>query len=63
MSEAIQPCVFERVASVEIRHVREDLGEVRERVGKLETIIARGIALLLANLAGVGAMLVPALLQ
>jgi hypothetical protein len=34
-------------------NVREDIREVKDRVGSLETTLARGVLLLVANLIGV----------
>jgi hypothetical protein len=44
-------CAFERVASVEFRNIGEDLKELKARVGTLEATLARGVMLLIANLA------------
>lgn len=46
-------CSFERVYEVEMRGLHEDLNELKERVSRLETTLARGVLLLVANLAGV----------
>lgn len=46
-------CSYERVYAVEIRNIREDLQELKARVGRLEATIARGVLLLVANLVGV----------
>lgn len=46
-------CPYERVYAVEVRNIREDLRELKVRVGRLEATIARGVLLLVANLVGV----------
>ena len=46
-------CPYERVYAVEIRNIREDLQELKARVGRLEVTLARGVMLLVANLVGV----------
>ena len=46
-------CPFEGVFRVELRSLHEDLKEVKERVGRLEQTLARGVLLLVANLAGI----------
>lgn len=48
---------FEEVTRVQFDHVRGDLGELKTRVGALEATLARGVLLLVANLAGVVVML------
>ncbi len=50
-------CAFERVYEVEMRGLHEDLRELKERVLGLETVLARGVLLLVANLAGVAVTL------
>lgn len=46
-------CGLDRVHEVEMRGLREDLRELKERVSRLEATLARGVLLLVANLAGV----------
>lgn len=46
-------CPYERVHAVEIRGVRDDMRELKDRIDRLETALARGVMLLVANLAGV----------
>ena len=45
------------VHDIQWRTLREDLGELKDRVQRLETTLARGVTLLVANLAGVIALL------
>ena len=63
MTEEDHCCVYERVARVEFRNLREDLLEVKSRVGQLEKFVIHGLVLMLANLAAVGVVLVERLLQ
>jgi hypothetical protein len=63
MAVKCDPCTFEQVARVEFRTVREEVAAVRARTERLETLIARGTLLLVANLAGVCVMLLQALLS
>ncbi len=46
-------CPYEKVYAVQFEGVREDLRELKARVGRLETTLARGVLLLMANLVGV----------
>lgn len=46
-------CPFEPIYALQMDNVREDLREVKERVSRLETTLARGVLLLVANLIGV----------
>jgi len=46
-------CDFKRFYEVETNGLREDLRELKERVSHLEATLARGVLLLVANLAGV----------
>jgi hypothetical protein len=41
------------VHAIEMRYLREDLAELKARVERLETTLARGVMLLVANLVGV----------
>lgn len=45
-------CSFQQVARVEFRNLAEDLRELKARVHDLERTLARGVMLLIANLAG-----------
>ena len=56
-------CVYERIARVEFRSLREDMLEVKSRVGQLEKFVLHGLVLMLANLAAVGVVLVERLVQ
>ena len=46
-------CPYEQVYTAEFSGVKEDLHDLKTRVGRLETVIERGVMLLLANLVGV----------
>lgn len=50
-------CQYARVYAVQFKSLKEDLRELKERVDRLETTLARGVMLLVANLAGVIVML------
>lgn len=52
MKEEQEPCRYEMAYTVQFQNLREDLGELKERVRRLETTLARGVMLLVANLAG-----------
>jgi hypothetical protein len=53
MCDGHEDCAYARAYTVEFRGLREDLKEVKARVNGLETTLARGVLLLVANLAGV----------
>jgi len=57
MRESIEERAFERVAEVRFKGLRADLSELKERVSGLEEKLNRGVMLLVANLAGIAAML------
>lgn len=50
--ESCDPCSFQHVAQVEFRNLSDDLRELKTRVHDLERTLARGVMLLVANLAG-----------
>ncbi len=52
MEEERSGCPYERAYSVEFQSLKEDLRELKTRVGQLESTLARGVMLLVANLAG-----------
>jgi hypothetical protein len=52
LPDSCDPCAFQRVAQVEFRNLADDLRELKDRVHDLERTIARGVMLLIANLAG-----------
>lgn len=56
-------CSFERAAEVEFRGLAEDIHEIRDRVLRLEQTLARGVLLLLANLAGLAATLAQGMIR
>ncbi len=56
-------CAFERAAEVEFRSLAASVRELKDRMTRLEQTLGRGIALLVANLAGMTAMLAGQLLH
>lgn len=44
-------CPYEMAHEVQFRKVEENLEDLRQRVARLETVLARGVMLLIANLA------------
>jgi hypothetical protein len=52
MLDACETCPQRKVHEVQYRMLAENLGELKERVRQLETTLARGVLLLVANLAG-----------
>ncbi|MEA3364086.1 MAG: hypothetical protein U9Q79_00475 [Candidatus Hydrogenedentes bacterium] len=57
MPDENETCPYKVVHDLQWRTLREDLGELKARVQRLETTLARGVTLLIANLAGVIALL------
>lgn len=57
MEQRENGCRYERVYAVQFANLTDDLKELKERVKCLEATLARGVLLLVANLAGVTAML------
>lgn len=57
MKEEEGKCKYEMAYAVQFQNLREDLVELKERVRGLETTLARGVVLLVANLAGMVTML------
>lgn len=53
METKVCECPQERVHAVQFQGLREDLCELKTRVSHLETTIARGVLLLVANLVSV----------
>lgn len=62
MSELCESCRYEKVYAVQFESVTRDLDELKERVGRLEVTLVRGVLLLVANLVGVVMMLAQQLL-
>lgn len=52
-TEQAAACPYKPVHDIQWMSLREDLCEVKTRVQRLESTLARGVALLVANLAGV----------
>ncbi len=46
-------CPYEPLHALQMNNVREDIREVKDRVACLESTLARGVLLLVANLIGV----------
>ncbi len=44
---------LDKVVEVQFQALRSDIGELRKRVGRLETVLGRGVMLLVGNLLGV----------
>lgn len=57
MKETGETCRYEMAYAVQFQHLREDLGELKERVRRLEGMLVRGTVLLVANLLGMVTML------
>ncbi|MFO7974866.1 MAG: hypothetical protein R6V12_09555 [Candidatus Hydrogenedentota bacterium] len=57
MPDDNETCPYKVVHEIQWRTLREDLGELKARVQRLETTLSRGVTLLIANLAGVIALL------
>lgn len=53
MTEQCNPCPYERAYTVQFRNMESDFEEIKARVQRLEATLARGVMLLVANLAGV----------
>ena len=53
MSRYRDACPDRRVHEVEVKILHDDLAELKDRVRRLETTLARGVMLLVANLVGV----------
>lgn len=58
---AVNP--YERLHELQFENLNRDLNELKERVKSLEAALARGVLLLVANLAGVTIMLAQQILQ
>lgn len=52
-----------RVQELQLNGLNEDMREVKQRVERLETVLARGMLLLIANLGAVVLSLVEGLIQ
>ena len=63
MSAGCEECGYERLFDLQLGNLAGDVAEVKERVGRLETVLARGVLLLVANLAGIAMMLAQQLLE
>jgi hypothetical protein len=63
MNDDGESCRYEMAYSLQFQNLREDLRELKERVGRLESTLARGVMLLVANLVGVAITLAQQLLK
>lgn len=63
MADECESCPMERVHQVEYRLLSGQYEDIKVRVARLETQLARGILLLVANLAGVVTTLARAMIQ
>ncbi|HOF38500.1 MAG TPA: hypothetical protein PLD73_00380 [Candidatus Hydrogenedentes bacterium] len=53
LPDSAAACPYQPVHDIQWMSLREDLCEVKTRVQRLESTLARGVALLVANLVGV----------
>ena len=63
MSTGCDTCPYEMAYDVQFRNLIGDLNELKDRVGRLEATLTRGMFLLVANLAGVVMMLAQNLIR
>ena len=56
-------CSCRKAYEIQLGNLREDVMEVKERVQRLETTLARGVMLLIANLTAVTISLAQQLIQ
>jgi len=63
MKEHSEPCRYEMAYAVQFKNFRDDMTELKDRVRRLEVTLARGVALLVANLVGVVMTLAQQLLR
>lgn len=63
MATNCETCRYEMAYDVQFRELTNDLGELKERVRRLESTLTRGMLLLVANLAGVVMVLAQELLK
>jgi len=63
MNDDCESCRYEMAYSVQFANLSEDLKELKSRVRCLETTLARGVMLLVANLVGVIMTLVQQMLS
>jgi hypothetical protein len=63
MNEEPERCRYEMAYTLQFQNLREDLGELKERVRRLEATLARGVMLLIGNLVGMIMMLVQQLFR
>ena len=63
MNEECKSCQYELAYSLQFQNLKDDLSELKERVARLESTLARGVMLLIANLLGVAMMLAKQLMQ
>ena len=63
MKDGHEVCRYEMAYSVQFQNLRDDLEELKSRVSRLESTLARGVLLLVANLVGVAVGLAQQLLR
>jgi len=63
MKDDSESCRYEMAYAVQFQNLRDDLNELKARVARLESTLARGVLLLVANLVGVVVMLAQQTLQ
>jgi hypothetical protein len=51
--ERCSDCGYRRAYEIQVNSLNEDLRELKQRVGRLETTLARGVMLLVMNLIAV----------
>jgi hypothetical protein len=61
--ESDKPCACARVNDVKLANLGEDLRELKDRVQRLESTLARGVMLLVANLVAVVMTMVQQLMK
>lgn len=63
MSSGCDTCPYEMAYDVQFRNLIGDLNELKDRIERLEVTLAKGLLLLVANLAGVVSVLAQQLLR
>ena len=53
MNDPCASCPHERIHDVEYRALNDRLGELKDRVGRVEATVSKGVVLLVANLAAI----------
>lgn len=63
MEDTHQTCRYERAYEIQFRNLESDLDELKARMLRIETTLARGIYLLVTNLACVAVALAQQLMR